>query len=805
MKILNKITIKNLKLNKKRTTVTLISIILCSSLLFVIGLFISSARENIYAESVKETGTWHVTYKGITKKQANQINDAKIKKYNLKKINDKENIYQSTYLLELNNMEDFEIKRGRYPKSELEIIISNQKAKEENLKIGDKLKIEEIEYIIVGIYFNNYNSAFYNKEITSGLPNVLVTPIKSNVMDATVTFNSNKHLYKKINDYSKKFGKKEIITPNDCYYEDTIINKTYLESIGIFKIDTTVALLSVFLLVILTVIGTFEIIILFNGFAISVADRKKSFGILTSLGAKTKEIFKSVVFETFSLAIIAIPLGFVLSIIFMKTGIFIVNEILDLNQSKIVFSMYPIFIFIPAVFILIVLFFATYRNAYMASRISPIEAIRMNNDIKIKRKQVKTNKMIQKIFGIEGSLSYKTLKRNKGKYSNTTASISISIILFICVSTFLNYLVIKNNETFKEAYEDSNITISVEKYDKDFIRDIKKIEEIDKLEIYRTTAALSIKQENKKYTKEYLDLYKDNIDSNLELLYIYTPLDISKTELENKYKINLKNPVYANNFKYNIYPEKKIIEGKVFKKTKPINIDIYNRANNQIKMTIKDIKVIDKCINILDTNCNGKLIVNNDIMNKFDDNEIVNINIQSKSYKPLDQKIEKLIEKYKNYDIEYNNPNMEKYNYLKIIFAIKFVIYAFVLFISLISVTSIINTLNNSINNRKREFAILKSIGMSEKKFNKMIILESFILGVKALFYGLSISLLIVYFIIIESKSLSIIEDLKVPFPFTYIIISIIITILIIIITNMFAINKIKKDNIIETIRNDNI
>ncbi|MEG1048249.1 MAG: ABC transporter permease, partial [Bacilli bacterium] len=476
-----------------------------------------------------------------------------------------------------------------------------------------------------------------------------------------------------------------------------------------------------------------------------------------------------------------------------------------LNQSKIVFSMYPIFIFIPAVFILIVLFFATYRNAYMASRISPIEAIRMNNDIKIKRKQVKTNKMIQKIFGIEGSLSYKTLKRNKGKYSNTTASISISIILFICVSTFLNYLVIKNNETFKEAYEDSNITISVEKYDKDFIRDIKKIEEIDKLEIYRTTAALSIKQENKKYTKEYLDLYKDNIDSNLELLYIYTPLDISKTELENKYKINLKNPVYSNNFKYNIYPEKKIIEGKVFKKTKPINIDIYNRANNQIKMTIKDIKVIDKCINILDTNCNGKLIVNNDIMNKFDDNEIVNINIQSKSYKPLDQKIEKLIEKYKNYDIEYNNPNMEKYNYLKIIFAIKFVIYAFVLFISLISVTSIINTLNNSINNRKREFAILKSIGMSEKKFNKMIILESFILGVKALFYGLSISLLIVYFIIIESKSLSIIEDLKVPFPFTYIIISIIITILIIIITNMFAINKIKKDNIIETIRNDNI
>ncbi|MEG0408640.1 MAG: FtsX-like permease family protein, partial [Bacilli bacterium] len=239
--------------------------------------------------------------------------------------------------------------------------------------------------------------------------------------------------------------------------------------------------------------------------------------------------------------------------------------------------------------------------------------------------------------------------------------------------------------------------------------------------------------------------------------------------------------------------------------TKPINIDIYNRANNQIKMTIKDIKVIDKCINILDTNCNGKLIVNNDIMNKFDDNEIVNINIQSKSYKPLDQKIEKLIEKYKNYDIEYNNPNMGKYNYLTMIFTIKFVIYAFVLFISLISVTSIINTLNNSINNRKREFAILKSIGMSEKKFNKMIILESFILGVKALFYGLSISLLIVYFIIIESKSLSIIEDLKVPFPFIYIIISIIITIIIIIITNMFAINKIKNDNIIETIRNDNI
>ena len=129
-------------------------------------------------------------------------------------------------------------------------------------------------------------------------------------------------------------------------------------------------------------------------------------------------------------------------------------------------------------------------------------------------------------------------------------------------------------------------------------------------------------------------------------------------------------------------------------------------------------------------------------------------------------------------------------------------LYGFIIVISLIGITNIFNTITTNMNLRKQEFAMLKSIGMTSKEFKKMIRLESVFIGAKSLLFGIpigiGISYLIYHFMIEES-------NLPFTLPILAIIISIIVVYLLITILMKYSMNKINKENTIETIRNENI
>ena len=88
---------------------------------------------------------------------------------------------------------------------------------------------------------------------------------------------------------------------------------------------------------------------------------------------------------------------------------------------------------------IVVIFISALIPSRRASKISPIEAIRQNDDIKINKKKVKTSKLIAKLFGVEGDIALKNIKRNKKKYRVTIVSLFISIVLFISFSSYMNY------------------------------------------------------------------------------------------------------------------------------------------------------------------------------------------------------------------------------------------------------------------------------------------------------------------------------------------------------------------------------
>lgn len=129
-------------------------------------------------------------------------------------------------------------------------------------------------------------------------------------------------------------------------------------------------------------------------------------------------------------------------------------------------------------------------------------------------------------------------------------------------------------------------------------------------------------------------------------------------------------------------------------------------------------------------------------------------------------------------------------------------LYGFIVLISSIGIANIFNTISTNINLRKREFAMLKSIGMTEKGFKKMLDLECIFYGTKALLLGLPIGILICYLI---NQGFGNLVEFAFSLPWASIIISIISVYLVVFITMLYSSSKMKKENIIDTLRDENI
>ena len=128
--------------------------------------------------------------------------------------------------------------------------------------------------------------------------------------------------------------------------------------------------------------------------------------------------------------------------------------------------------------------------------------------------------------------------------------------------------------------------------------------------------------------------------------------------------------------------------------------------------------------------------------------------------------------------------------------------YGFIIAISLIGITNVFNTINTSMRLRSKEFAMLKSIGMTKKEFNRMIRLESLLYGVKSLLFGIPLGLLGGYAIFRATGNAIM---LNYSFPTMAVLISIVFVFCVVWIIMRASISKVNKQNIIETIRNDNI
>ena len=762
MKIMSKLTIKNLFRNKKNFILCFISVLLSCILLFSVGLAVSTFRQNQINNLIDNYGDYHAIIYNTNINEKNKLNDERVLKY-FYIFQIKDNLYGISDDFSL----DIDLK-GKMPTNNKEIIINNETSMRYDLKIGDNFNIAGKDYQVVGIYTKNF---LYNLN----LKNVIFTKEEENNNNSLyfIYLKSYKNIYNNIRDIANDFDNSNLYINNNVLYPLAGSDPANVDTN-----DNTTAiyfLMTMFLCLILAFIVFF---IIYNAFSISVNEKKKSYAMYKSIGASPKQILFSVFLETLIILGIAIPLGFLLSLGFVALVLLIVNNTLTGIASHIyTLEIYPLFIFVSLIFILVSTLFATFSVAKMASSINIIEEVRQTKKFKYKKER----KLIKKLFGITGAISAKSVTRDRAKYRITTISIVIGIILFLTTSSLLNIVLY----SIEISPSDKYIRLQINKEDYRVIDEVISLASVDDY-LYSDGELYLFETDNKVYN------FNDNY---LSVEYLDSK---SYQSLRKQFNITNDSPMIIGNYINSLESTT-----KPFFEDEIINLKIYNTKNNYVAdyqaNVIEDYGDLTK----FGYYFSDVLIPTLVLELKDMDMDYLDLLIISDKYLEFDKEIQPILNNYPN--ISYTNTLVIMHDDILTINCVKLVIYLALGLIVFITVVSIIGTISANLNLRRREFAVLKSLGLSNKQFNKMIFYESLMLSLKSLLFGLLIFILIATIFIritmINESTFKSILDI----PLNIFIPSLLICIIGVIIINYFAFliatRKIKKDNIVDVIK----
>ena len=339
---------------------------------------------------------------------------------------------------------------------------------------------------VENLYSPGYSALTYMDEIPS-------------TIDISVLYKSPKEYEKATKDICK--------TLNLDFDEDIYVNSDFLRFQGVMS-DGMLRVLYAIAGVVIFIIVVSSVFVIRNSFSISVAEKNRQYGMLSSVGATSKQIRRNVIFEGMVIGLIAIPLGILLGIVAIMILLKIVNYLLAdmLSGLGFTYSINLLAVLISVAISIITIYLSCFIPARRAAKISPIESIRGNNDIKIKAKKLKTSKLTKKLFGIGGVIASKNLKRSKKKYRTTVISLVISIFIFISLSSFLT-LGTKTSQFYYMDFKFNMYVHSLSDGNKQIYEKMSKLENVDN-SAYCYQSSLDI--DNIKYASEFGKKFLEN-------------------------------------------------------------------------------------------------------------------------------------------------------------------------------------------------------------------------------------------------------------------------------------------------------
>ena len=624
---------------------------------------------------------------------------------------------------------------------------------------------------------------------------------------------------------------------------------------GSFKALFTVAAV-VALIIILTSVYCIK-----NSFNISITEKIRQYGMLASVGATRRQIKSSVKTEAAMLGVVGIPVGTMSGILASLVLVKVVNALSAgwLNFALSFHTSLPALI-LAVILSIATIYFSATGSARRAAKVTPLEAIRNTKEIKIKSSKLKTPAIIGRIWGIGGVISYKNIKRNNKKYRTTVTSIVICSVTFIVISYFMSMAFSMVGMSYASA--DYNIGINMS-YKKDIHIDIEKLSKlvsgIEGVDDYLVGAGYDFDVDKPEYTKEYGEYCRQVYDNSEDVsqMFLITVLD-DKSYDKYASDAGIKNAaagaILVNKGTFDVYNEnslkyvKKEMELYKYKAGDIIECgyNVYDDASSDDNAVEGDTEsstednsgyVDEETINngvrkTLDVTIAGVtdkvpigykgygnttlLFMNQKGFESLwadgKSNELkpghasYSAYVVAENADEYQDTFEKETEENPEYSqISFYVSNMDKQmRDEKSLFTLLGVFaYGLIVVIALIGITNIINTLSTGMELRSREFATLRSIGMTDKQFAGMVRLESVFISVKALVIGVPLGILISYLLCVMMNRMD--DAIIYEPPYKAIILCIVVVIMLIYAIMKLSMTKLRHNNIIETIKNENL
>ena len=885
MSITKKLALRHLKQNKTRSVLTVLGITISVVMLTVIFTCATSFAHYYGERAINTNGNWHFFVKtDYESAKKYLLSDSSLKDIGFEKDLSTEEQSYKIYSDKANYLRTGTIYQGdaqyikdtvtcKYdgalPKSDNEIMVEQSLIKNNGLelKIGDEIKIAvgsrlKGDFVILPVMGDYQFGERFEKEKDETFKVVGILhnnePTERGAIIRGMSDLKSKNLvaygkikkvtpfsYIKINGIYDKFGftkKKRAFNVGE--------NTGFLNSRLAFSIDKNdlpqVLKLTAIGIVVFAVIFVSSFAMIYNSFALSVGEQIKYLGMLSSVGATRKQKKKTLYFEGAILGGIGIILGIVLGLLTTFISQSAMNakiaSIMEGYNNNIKYSTHISLWVLCLIVILAALtvFVSIISPVQKAARITAIDAIRKTDEIKRKGK-IRTPFIITKLFGFEGDIAFKNLRRNGRKSRTIIACICICAVLFLSCNYFCetfkeasnldyeipyqimyqysaeskaqlekarNYL--KTNKRVKRFYSIweawySILRGDINPYDNSRLYDMSFQNESIFVDKYKFIATQDIT-----YTAHLIDdedfnaLCKKN---GIDYKKYYSPdKDGSiKTIVINGIDRN-DEPIFNNNLLgktigcYDIDSEKTERENKLDENGNQVYF-YYKTGCTSIYKFCDFIKY-DKDNPICNLDSSGvAFYAPKCVYDKYSDDDSFYFDYGIETDEPY--KVEKELKDYLS-ENEAEGDVYNNYNWMmkekSIISAVQFLSYAFILLITLITVFNIINTMTAQIANRKKELAMLKSVGMTPKEFKKTLIFESMFYGLFGLLFGVPLSLVI-------NRVVGYIISKDNPIPFSVNIwlylIACVAVFVIIGLTMIYSLKLIKNNSIIDSLKDD--
>ncbi len=862
MNIFNKVTLQGMKKSRTRTIVTAIGVVLSAALITAVATFGVSLLNYMANGAAQKYGSWHVEFSDVdssfVQEQAHDkevSNTTTFENIGYAKLDGGKNPNKPYLFIAGFSEKTFDalpitLFSGRLPKNSGEILVSGSVMTKGGVQfaVGDTLTLAVVSrmngneklgqsdpylsgketlvpkaertYTVVGICqtpdFEEYSAPGYTLITTTDAANtadnlsLFVTLKNPRGVHAYASSTAGSHAY--------------------------IFNNTVLRFMGLSD-DSSDKVFNALLysiggiVVVIIMIGS--IFLIYNSFNISLNERTHQFGVLLSVGATAKQLRNSVLFEGLCIGAVGIPIGVLVGI--GSTGLVIsavaknFGNILYDNVPLILTASIPAIVAAAAVSMVTILISA-YIPAKKAASTPVMECIRQTNEVKVESKAVKTSKLAQRIYGLEGTLALKNFKRNKKRYRSIVLSLVLSVVLFISTSAFVTDL--------KQASERAT---SVTTYDIGFgthdMEDSEMLQLYDKLKtadgVYESSYQVVMKYSCAAKASELSVDCRESVGAHSPDETVNLPMTIQflddNTYLKTIKGLGLPAEEYTGQNAKLIAVAKmpgrsnraeKVGQLKDVFTSSSMNFTIAPETNGEPKaeqgqnVSITFVNTVlpdtppvlgsfDQKPSIL------QMMAPYSLKEKFENPDIPvdikakGLTFQSKNPSQSLDKMKAMIEgegttaAYSILDMTKIFDENRNYIFIANVFA-----YTFIIMISLIAVANVFNTISTNIKLRRRELAMLRSVGMSDHDFNKMMSFECAFYGMRALLFGLPIAI-VSSWLIYKGMVIGGMDAIDFVLPWASIGISVISVLLVIFVTMMYAVSKIKKENIIDALRDD--